>query len=154
LTAAHCLYGRNINQVVVSKSATMDGTCASVSCTHTHPDWNPSDPFVNDLAIIKLGNNVNNVPFVTINANTTAPEAGSAVQLIGFGQTTAGQGTGRGSMELQKVTYNSISDAKCKMAWQGFVQEGKHVCVADTSGTGVRGQHFDRRIRTCKKGNN
>ena len=137
LTAAHCVRGGAPSFVLIGGTTSGGGTRKSVCCSVTHPGWSSSRPFVNDLAVLKLCSNIGGVSAVTINTNTAIPAASSSVQVVGFGQTTAGGGTGQGSSTLQKLTYTTVSDASCKSSWGSAVSEGLHVCVQNTASTGV-----------------
>ena len=91
------------------------------------------------MAILKLCCNVcDPADLVSLNTNTALPVGGSNVRVVGFGQTTAGGGTGIGSTRLQKLTYTSVSDTDCKTAWGSAVTEGLHVCAQNTNTQGVR----------------
>lgn len=138
LTAAHCIRNGAPSTVRINSVFAGLGTTHRVCCSKTHPNWNPNDPFKNDVAVLKLCCNVCNPNLVPLNTNTGVPVGGSNVRVIGFGQTTAGGGTGVGSNRLQKMTYSSVSDADCKTAWGDAVTEGLHVCAQNTNSQGVR----------------
>lgn len=137
LTAAHCVNGGAPSTVRIGGIRAAFGTTKFVCCSVTHPDWDPSDPFKNDIAILKLCCPINNVDEVTLNTNTAVPVGGDDVQVVGFGQTSSGGGTGIGSNKLQKLTYSAVSDADCKSSWGDAVTEGLHVCVQNTNSEGV-----------------
>ena len=133
LTAAHCLVQGPPTTVRVGGTTDRGtGTEISVLASVSHPHYDPSAmSFQNDIAVLLLGRDVNNVPFVTLNTNTNAPVANSPVMVLGFGETE----TGEGSDTLQTIrgtNYQTIRDADCKAAWGDKIHQGSVVCVQTT----------------------
>ena len=137
VTAAHCIRGGAPSSVRIGGIRAGLGLSKLVCCSVTHPDWDSSDPFKNDIAILKLCCPMCNAKEAKLNTNTAVPVGGDDVQVVGFGQTSSGGGTGAGSCQLKKLVYSAVSDADCKNSWGGAVTEGLHVCAQNTKSEGV-----------------
>jgi hypothetical protein len=96
-----------------------------VVAAHRHPDWSDpgDDEFVHDFAILKLANGVFDKPVVRINRDPRIPRPGSAVRVLGAGDTVAAaagewessSGDSRADI-LQQVDLQAIDNASCEKA--------------------------------------
>lgn len=138
LTAAHCIENGPPKTVFVNGEIDLGvGVEISVVASVSHPNYDPTDFFKNDVAVLLLGRDVNQ-KFVTLNSDTNAPPVGSPVISIGFGQVD----DGTNPTVLQKMTgtsYKTISNADCMAAYDdSMLILLTTICVQQTDTVSVR----------------
>jgi len=100
LTAAHCLYDGNNDEIVANQIRVVVGeydlsdsspTSTAISSTYIHNDYNPlTSVSRNDVALLRLATSITGIsPVNRVDASTTEEliAAGSEVMIIGWGST-------------------------------------------------------------------
>lgn len=139
LCAAHCvneytspmLQTIQVGRTEITKPA--DESVFQIDQVKIHPNYNPSDSYVNDIAVIKLKN-----PLVFSNAIQPVqlpapffevPESNPEVTLLGWGVTD----DGAVASILQKVDYYVVPNDECNQIHTYTIHPG-HICAAYPGG--------------------
>ncbi|XP_053687161.1 trypsin-like [Sabethes cyaneus] len=147
LTAAQCVYNGNairsasdfqvILGTLINSNSTTNATVRTVTNVWPHGDFN-STLRINDLAVLRLNNNVTNITPASFGAST--PAVNRSCDLFGWGANTT---TGRPATTLQriKLQVQSSSSAHCLktaganltsgMLCAGDLQVGRGACPGD-----------------------
>jgi secreted trypsin-like serine protease len=115
LTAAHCVEGREpeaITARVGSRDRTWGGETATASQIVVHPDYD-ADGAGGDIALINLAHPVVAAPIAL--GESTAE--GTAVRLLGWGQTCPELGCGQSQVRLRQLDSTLVEPAKCTAAF-------------------------------------
>lgn len=139
LTAAHCLSDRQpagVTARVGSNDHTQGGEVVTPDRFVIHPDYNPSGAG-GDIALVHLPNPVGAAPV----ALGTATDVGTAVRLLGWGQTCPDPGCGAGPAMLQQLDSHLVEPARCTAAFDPKAElctdspDGKSgACYGDSGG--------------------
>jgi secreted trypsin-like serine protease len=116
VTAAHCVDGQNAADLQVrvgTTDRTQGGETAGVTEATIHPDYDPVQTGFNDVAVIKLDQQLTQEP-VQI-ADT--PADGTGIRLMGWGQTCGTRGCQQEPpVELQELETSVLADDQCEGA--------------------------------------
>lgn len=142
VTAAHCVTGRDAGSFTVrvgSNDRTQGGELAKPDRFVTEPDYNPSGAG-GDIAVVHLSAPVTAAPIPL----GTATAVGTAVRLLGWGQTCPTPGCGDPPAGLQQLDTHLVDPAKCTAAINANVElctdnpDGKSgACYGDSGGPEV-----------------
>ncbi|XP_037918334.1 trypsin delta-like [Hermetia illucens] len=150
ITAAHCTIGQSASSLTVvagTSSRTSGGVSRQVSSIRQHPSYDPST-INNDISLLILSSGFTYSSSIQpIALTSSAPAAGTAVSVTGWGATKEG---GAVAATLQVVTINVISTSQCSsgygtgkitsaMLCAGVNGGGKDVCQGDSGGPLISG---------------
>jgi len=151
LTAAHCVYNKNLNawddpekvEVVMELHNLKNdaGDKIPVKRIVGHPDYNPVT-FNSDLALLEL-EWASSAQILSLFSDTTDDLSGAAGTLIGWGDTSPSSSPVYPE-ELQQVVVPVVANTICNGVYSGLVTEnmicagygdgGKDSCVGDSGG--------------------
>lgn len=134
LTAAHCFdKGTTYSYVRIGGTNNNDGEKIDISNFILHPDWDETaSDEAYDLAVIELATCSTCSSIVTLNQDVGFPStAGTAMKLIGFGQTNADD-SNSASTVLKEVDLKFVSTSNCQTEFP-FVTADRHVCTDGVS---------------------
>uniref|UniRef100_A0A0A1WVC7 Trypsin-1 n=1 Tax=Zeugodacus cucurbitae TaxID=28588 RepID=A0A0A1WVC7_ZEUCU len=152
LTAAHCIYGRAVNEISIQFAATVInrriGNFTQVERLIVHEDYRPGGSYVNDIALIKLHNGlvydyVHVAPVALPDPYFEVPQTESVTPgvLLGWGLNATG---GRNTPTLEEVQLKIYSDRECgtrhggrtssDQICAGVDEGGKGQCTGDSGG--------------------
>ncbi|XP_046991904.1 mite allergen Eur m 3-like [Schistocerca americana] len=148
LTAAHCVYALVSGTVLelLSGTITLDegGTRHSVTSIVIHPQYDESDSWVNDVAVLRVW-----MPF-PLNSETVAPiqlpeqgedtPAGSPVTVVGWGRLSF---DGNISNSLQKVDIEVWDRDLCSLLFEDGFQSPVYLTQICAAGVDERGSSCD-----------
>ncbi|MGW5641742.1 S1 family peptidase [Saccharopolyspora sp. NPDC003752] len=152
VTAAHCVDGQqpgNVQYRIGTTDRTSGGEVVKPDKFVAHPKSKQkqggSDVSAGyDVALVHLSNPVQEQP---IKIATTAPESGTALQLLGWGQTCGTPKCGEPPVKLKELDTKTLAPANCSSSQDGFDsarelcidnQEGKvNACYGDSGGPAV-----------------
>jgi uncharacterized protein (TIGR03382 family) len=91
LTAAHCVTGSTLPDVVVGESLTAATTSRDVLAAFVHPDYD-AQSLDHDIAVVLVDPplDVTPIPFASVLGNVSA---GTTIRVVGYGWTVAGDST-------------------------------------------------------------
>lgn len=146
LTAAHCLFDKdgnrltanNINVTVgqyqISTADTNEQTIA-ISEILLHESYSFTDRnFKNDIALLRLQNDVTNITPIPLAANLNGLATGDLLKVMGWG-TTIENVDSSSSDTLLEVDVPYVSLAKCRESYNGL--DSSQVCAGDITNGGV-----------------
>ncbi|MEH6452101.1 MAG: trypsin-like serine protease, partial [Psychromonas sp.] len=157
LTAAHCVIykGRVISPLQLSATIgeydlSRDSSNVTIDQIFVHPDYN-SENQLNDIALLKLANPVNNVPLTIASSQVTTDAIANQndVSALGWGSTTAnnpGEIVAAQQPDiLRHVKMPLMTDAMCsnylsdqyrspEMLCAGLIEGGLDSCQGDSGG--------------------
>jgi MYXO-CTERM domain-containing protein len=129
LTAAHCVYGMS------SVTFTVGGTTYQAASATYHESYSPSVLTANDVAVVKLTQQVNNVQPLPL--AKVAPSVGEPVTIVGFGVT----GSGLKDSGIKRVTQNTVSSVTTQyFRYAGSSGGAGNTCQGDSGGPTLRVQ--------------
>ena len=136
LTAAHCVEGTDITQILSgTQNLREGGQRHEIAQIIKHPKWNYNNLGAgNDLALIRIKDTFDyDLERVKLSNNSISQSAKTAT-VSGWGKT----GTERGSTELLEVTQTVISDTACeRMA--GNINTDSIICAYDQGKSSCNG---------------
>ncbi|MGR5169719.1 S1 family peptidase [Vibrio owensii] len=130
MTAAHCVEsdvftdGWTINDLrVLVKNPTMDDVFVEefkdVRSITIHPDYNASDLWINDIAILELTRPItDNVQSITLPQDFGDYSNRSVFQIFGLGQTSTNDATGPNYLRWAEI--QPLTDSQCSSLVSGF----------------------------------
>jgi secreted trypsin-like serine protease len=127
LTAAHCVEGGDTTSVGFGTNGS--STPAAVKEFHHHPQWNTNDVGAGyDIAVLILRSAVAGVTPIPFNRSAgTAPQAGSTVRIVGFGQNSSTSGFG-----VKRTANTTVSSISSRFINVG--RTGTQKCFGDSGG--------------------
>jgi hypothetical protein len=104
LTAAHCLKETVVDKTLFKVST---GKIYDAAKLLPHPSWNKAtSPYLNDIGLLVL----TQAPGIaTVPLSSTAPQAGAAVTLVGYGRSDINDSTTVGTKRFGKDTIKSVA---------------------------------------------
>ncbi|MCA9665470.1 MAG: trypsin-like serine protease [Myxococcales bacterium] len=103
LTAAHCIELTTLSKTLVE----MNGAVHTVARIVRHPAWNKSaSAYLNDIGLVILDNVAPVTPQI---AAASAPVAGQAIKLVGFGRTDPNDGASGRNKHSSNMTVGNVS---------------------------------------------
>ncbi|XP_037917674.1 trypsin delta-like [Hermetia illucens] len=150
ITAAHCTSGQSASSLTVvagTSSRTSGGVSRQVASIRQHPSYSASTTN-NDISLLILSSGFTYSSSIQpIALTSSAPGAGTAVTVTGWGATKEG---GAAAATLQVVTVNVISNSQCgssygsskitsAMICAGVTGGGKDSCQGDSGGPLISG---------------
>ncbi len=135
LTAAHCVYGEDPDDIAVAVSRTnldsTQGVRVDVREIYVHPDYDGTIG-TPDVALIELAKPVRGIELITLaGSGDDAFEAdGTLLTVIGWGNTST---TGHPNYpdELRELQVPVVSDAECDFAYSGSIATDIEVCAGE-----------------------
>ncbi|XP_049838182.1 mite allergen Der f 3-like [Schistocerca gregaria] len=134
LTAAHCVEVPNTYDVLAGTNiVTEGGTKHNVTDIISHQDYDPSDSWINDIALLKVS------PAFPIDGITVAPvqlpdqgeqvPVGASITVIGWGNLWY---LGLSTVELRKVDLLIVDQEECEAVWNdfGYAVHPTQICAA------------------------
>lgn len=140
LTAAHCVDGINITQVLSgTQTLSKGGSYHSVSQIIRHPNWDAGLGTGNDIALIQIDGNFANalqrLKLADQNIMSSSASAGNQGIVSGWGYV---RGNGPASDKLLQTTNTIISDAQCDQL-AGDINGDSIICANDTNHSSCSG---------------
>ena len=136
LTAAHCVDGTNINQILSdTQNIREGGQRHDVAQIIKHPNWNNNNlGGGNDIALIRIKDIFDyDLERVKLSTKSMSQSAQTAT-VSGWGKTR----TQRGSSELLEVTQTVISDSACERI-AGRINKDSIICADDQGKSSCNG---------------
>lgn len=137
LTAAHCvdngadyIYGAFYGPDATGTIAQLEPQLAAVTAVHIHPNYSRSAPFLADLAIVDLAADA---PVTPLAYARTAPVAGTAVRIVGYGQLAVGT-INEKKAEATTVIASVDSGATTGSDTITVGDPTHHTCLGDSGG--------------------
>ncbi|XP_071637582.1 chymotrypsin-2-like [Temnothorax longispinosus] len=138
VTAAHCVEGKLPRDVkVIAGTVNLNrpgaGATRAVKEIITHKEYNPSNSWVNDIALIRVFSPFNpssNVGLVTLPAQNETVQEGAVARVSGFGRLSP---DGPGSKYLQKANIYIAKQDYCKRMYDRMMYDiyDTHICAYD-----------------------
>ncbi|WP_221215742.1 S1 family peptidase [Amycolatopsis bartoniae] len=128
VTAAHCVVGQSASSFTVrvgSNDRTQGGELVTPDRLVVNPDYNAAGAG-GDIAVVHLPQPVKAAPVPL----GTAAAVGTAVRLLGWGQTCATPGCGDAPTMLQQLDTQIVDPTQCTAAFSGSVE----LCTGNPGG--------------------
>lgn len=133
LTAAHCQWVYRYHGAWIGADDIQGGEATFWPTAELilHPEYTDQLPVHNDILLVKLNGTVTNVDqFFDYNLDSSIPEDGESLRVIGFGTTSE---SGNVSATLREVDVDYVGTETCQDTWP-LVNSSLHLCAGTKEG--------------------